>query len=132
MKTSYNWLKEYVNISWSPEKLAEELTMAGLEVEEIKYIGDDIPDTIIVAEILDRKPHSNADKLSICEVNSGESDNLQIVCGAPNCAPGKKVALAMVGTIFPNGDEIKKATIRGENSSGMLCSSSEPKSGFGS
>ncbi len=124
MKTSYNWLKEYVETPWSPQELAARLTMAGLEVESIETIGD-FPDSIVVAEIVSRTQHPNADRLSVCEVNDGSNGGVSVVCGAPNCDAGRKAILAHVGTILPNGMELTKAKIRGESSYGMLCSERE-------
>lgn len=128
MKVSYKWLKEYIDIKLSTEELAEKLTMAGIEVEAIHKTAE-IPDGVVVGEILERKPHPDADKLSVCTVNSGK-ETLQIVCGAPNCDAGKKVPLATLGTVFvdpENGKnfEIKKCKLRGVESYGMLCSSRE-------
>ena len=122
MNTSNNWLSDYINIGSDTEGLADTLTMAGLEVEEITEIGD-LQESIIVGEILERNPHPDADKLSLCTVSNG-SETLQVVCGAPNCDAGKKVAFAQIGTDF--GDfKIKKAKLRGQESFGMLCSESE-------
>ena len=123
MKTSVNWLRNYIDIPWAPKELAARLTAAGLEVEGIEFTGQ-IPAGVIVAEILARSPHANSDHLSICTVNAGSGEPLQIVCGAPNCDAGQKVPLATVGTQF--GDfQIKKAKIRGVESGGMLCSARE-------
>jgi phenylalanyl-tRNA synthetase beta chain len=99
--------------------------MAGLEVEGIEKLGE-LPDSMVVAEILERRPHPNADSLSVCRVNDS-GDEVQIVCGAHNCDAGKKVVLARVGTVMPGDDgfKIKKAKIRGEASFGMMCSERE-------
>jgi phenylalanyl-tRNA synthetase beta chain len=128
MKVSYNWLLEYVDISCSVAELAEKMTMAGIEVEAIET-AQTVPTGIVVGEILERNPHPNADKLSVCRVFDGEKE-LQIVCGAPNCDAGKKVPLATIGTVFTDpkdGSEfkIKKGKLRGEKSMGMLCSADE-------
>ncbi|OGV38359.1 MAG: phenylalanine--tRNA ligase subunit beta [Lentisphaerae bacterium GWF2_45_14] len=128
MKVSYKWLKEYIDITLSTEELAEKLTMAGIEVEAIHRTAE-IPSGVVVGEILERKPHPDADKLSVCMVNSGK-ETLQVVCGAPNCDAGKKVPLATLGTVFTDPEngkkfEIKKCKLRGVESSGMLCSSKE-------
>ena len=120
MKTSVNWLKQYVDLSWSTDELARRLTGAGLEVEGILR-PKPIPAGVIVAEILAREPHPNADKLSVCRVSTGSGDPLQVVCGAPNCDAGQKVALATVGTDLGDG-KLKKAKLRGIESFGMLCS----------
>lgn len=117
------WLAEYIELPNDPKEVAECLTLAGLEVEGIERLGE-LPETIVVGEILERNPHPNADKLSVCKVNSGE-ETLQIVCGAPNCDTGKKVPLAKVGTVFEGGFKIKKSKLRGKASHGMMCSSRE-------
>ncbi len=122
MKISYNWLKQYINLDYSVEELENKLTFAGIEVEDIKILGDNLKQ-ITIAEIIEKKKHPEADKLSVCSVNDGK-EILQIVCGAPNCNEGKKVALAPIGASI--GDfKIKKAKLRGVLSFGMLCSEKE-------
>jgi phenylalanyl-tRNA synthetase beta chain len=128
MKITYNWLKKYIDVPYTSEELADKLTTAGIEVEEVS-IANIIPEGIVVAEILERKPHPNADKLSICNVSTGKEE-LQIVCGAPNCDVGLKTSLATIGTVFINekiGEKfkIKKSKLRGVESYGMLCSATE-------
>ena len=128
MKISYNWLSRYIDIPFSADELVEKLTMLGVEVEAVENINQ-IPDDIVVSEILERKPHPNADKLSVCIVESGK-EKLQIVCGASNCDAGKKVPLAQIGTVFVDHEKrnefkIKQAKLRGVDSFGMLCSRSE-------
>lgn len=123
MKASFNWLKEFVDIDIDPEELAEELTMAGLEVAKIDYHGKDLED-VIVARIDSVRSHPNADKLVLCDVDTGE-ETVQVVCGAKNMKAGDRVALARPGTKLPGGMELKKAKIRGEVSNGMLCSEIE-------
>jgi phenylalanyl-tRNA synthetase beta chain len=127
MKVSHNWLSQYIDISFSDTELVEKLTMSGIEVEDV--IKTSIPAGVIVAEILERKQHPNADKLSVCRVSTGREE-LQVVCGAPNCDAGRKVALAAIGTVFVDKEsgkdfQIKKAKLRGVESSGMLCSEKE-------
>ena len=126
MKLSLNTLKRYIDITLSPEELANALTMAGLEVEEIETVGK-IPEGVIVAKIISRRKHENSDHLSICEVFTG-TETLQIVCGAPNCDAGNIVPLATIGTVFQDGEgsfTIKKGKIRGVESFGMMCSARE-------
>ena len=123
MKVSVNWLKELVDIHQSAEDLAHVLTMAGLEVEEITPVAAAFDD-IVVAEVKTTAPHPNADKLRVCEVDAGTGTLLQIVCGAPNVAPGMRVPCALVGAKLP-GLEIKQAKLRGVESNGMLCSARE-------
>ena len=131
MNISYNWLKKYIDFDWSPEELADELTMCGLEVEGQERF-ESIPgglSGVVVGEILTCEKHPGADKLSVCSVNVGNGEPLPIVCGAPNVAAGQKVAVATVGTqLHPvEGDsfKIKKAKIRGEVSIGMICAEDE-------
>ncbi len=124
MKTSLKWLSNYVDFTAGCKELAERLTLAGLEVEGIDQIGA-IPQGVVVARILSRDPHPDADRLSVCRVEYGAAEPVQIVCGAPNCDAGNVVPLATVGTDFGNGFVIKKAKLRGVASSGMLCSRDE-------
>lgn len=124
MKTSLNWLSNYVRIPDDHRDLTEKLTLAGLEVEGIEVFGD-IPDGVVVGEILERKPHPNADRLSVCQVSIGGQDPLQIVCGAPNCDAGRRIPVATVGTVLAGDFKIKKAKLRGVESRGMLCSADE-------
>lgn len=124
MKTSTQWLSKYIDIPWSPAELAERLTMAGLEVEGIERVGE-IPAGVVVGEILDRQPHPDADKLSVCTVNIGAEAPLQVVCGAPNCDAGKRVPCAQIGTVLGADFKIKKSKIRGVESFGMLCAADE-------
>lgn len=129
MKISYNWLKDYLKFSQSPEEVAEILTLTGLEVEEIHQSGSAL-DGVVVGEVLSVIAHPNADRLSVCQVNTG-TETVQIVCGAPNVAVGQKVAVATVGSVLPlkldDGSNliIKKSKIRGEVSEGMICAEDE-------
>ncbi len=123
MKVSYNWLKEFVDFDNTPDELSHLLTMLGLEVEGIEKSGEGLDD-VIVAVVEERDQHPNADKLSLCRVNTG-SEALSIVCGASNFATGDKVALAMIGAVLPGDFRIKRSKIRGEESFGMLCSEKE-------
>lgn len=124
MKTSVQWLSEYVNIPWAVGDLAERLTLAGLEVEGIEQVGRP-PEGVVVGEILDRQPHPAADRLSVCTVDAGGDEPVQVVCGAPNCDAGMKAPFARVGTCLPDGTRLKKAKLRGVVSFGMLCSARE-------
>ncbi|WCJ58089.1 phenylalanine--tRNA ligase subunit beta [Fontisphaera persica] len=128
MKLTYNWLKQYVDFDWSPEELAERLTMLGLEVEGVQKLGGEF-EGIVVAQVITRDKHPNADKLSVCRVHDGQGER-QIVCGAQNFQPGDKVPLILPGHTLPAkpGQEpftIKVGKIRGVESHGMMCSPSE-------
>ena len=122
MKISLNWLKDYVSFNCGPQKLADQLTMIGLEVEEITSLAQAYSG-IVVGKIETIDPHPNADKLTICHVNTG-SVNLSLVCGAPNVEPGQLVLIAGVGAVLGE-TVIKKAKIRGIESPGMICSERE-------
>ena len=129
MKVTLNWLKQYVDFNWSPEELAERLTMLGLEVEGVQKISGAF-DGIVVAQVITRDKHPNADKLSLCRVNDGRGER-QIVCGADNFKPGDKVPLILPGASLPPkpGEKepftIKVGKIRGVESHGMMCSPQE-------
>ena len=123
MLVSLKWLKDYVDIELTAEELAHELTMAGLEVDEIKTVRPQFSD-VVVAKILSVKPHPSADHLSLCSVSDG-TGNYPVVCGAKNIASGDIVSLAKVGAIIPGGYTIKSSVLRGEKSDGMLCSEAE-------
>lgn len=124
MKINEQWLRKWVNPNLSAQKLAEKLTMAGLEVDSLNPVAPLIP-SIIVAQVIKTAAHPEADRLTLCEVETGSATPLSIVCGAANVRPGLKVALAMIGAQFPNGLVIKEAKLRGQLSQGMLCSASE-------
>ncbi len=124
MQFSEQWLRTWVNPALNSEALAHLLTMAGLEVEENDPAAPAFND-VFVAEVLTVQKHENADRLNVCTVNVGEAEPLQIVCGAPNVAPGIKVPCARVGALLPGDFAIKQAKVRGIESSGMLCSAKE-------
>ncbi len=123
MKVSLNWLSQYVDLTLTPEQIADGLTMAGLEVEGLADRYAHL-DTVIVGRVADVRPHPDADKLTVCTVETGEG-KAQVVCGAPNAAPGILAPLALPGTVLPNGMEIRASAIRGVTSEGMLCSETE-------
>ncbi len=123
MKVSLQWLKSWVDCDWNAHKIAEQITMAGLEVDGLIPAAGEF-NQVIVAEVSATNPHPEADKLTLCLVNIGESE-VDIVCGANNVRPGLKVALAQVGAVLPNGMKIKRAKLRGQPSHGMLCSAVE-------
>ncbi|MFC2089194.1 phenylalanine--tRNA ligase subunit beta [Bacteroidota bacterium] len=132
MKISYNWLKEYIDLDIEPAELSRILTDTGLEVEgmeEFQSVKGGL-EGVVIGKVLTCSKHPNADKLSVTTVDIGEAEPVQIVCGAPNVAAGQTVPVARVGTtLYPAGSEegftIKKATIRGEASSGMICAEDE-------
>ena len=101
MKLPVSWLKDYVDFDDTPEGLAEKLTMSGTEVEAIETVGGDF-EGIVVGEVLKVDKHPNADKLTLCTVNTG-SGEMTVVCGAPNAKPGLKVPFAPSGVTLPNG-----------------------------
>ena len=125
MKILYSWLKEFIDTRLSPAQIQEALTMAGVEVSSCRFLGEGF-ENVVTAKILDKSQHPNADRLSYCRVTDG-SKEYNIVCGAKNMGAGDVVALAKAGAMLPNGLEIKKATIRGCASEGMLCSEQELK-----
>ena len=124
MKFSENWLRQLVDIPVDRDALVHRLTMSGLEVEGVEPVGATL-DGVVVAEIVGCEPHPNADKLRVCQVVTGQSNTVQIVCGAPNARVGLKAPLATIGAKLPNGMEIKQAALRGVDSQGMLCSAKE-------
>lgn len=125
MYIALNWLKELVDCQLDPEELAKTLTLAGFEVESIEDRRT-WADGVVVGRVLTRIQHPNADKLSVCTVDVGGEEPLQIVCGAANVRAGIHVAVATVGTYLPKIDlKIKPAKLRGEKSEGMICSLSE-------
>ncbi|MEM1243211.1 MAG: phenylalanine--tRNA ligase subunit beta [Pseudomonadota bacterium] len=125
MRISIKWLQEFIDLkALSIEQISEQLTMLGLEVEAVENLQASLKD-IVVAKVVDVKPHPNADRLRICQVDRGDSQLLQVVCGAANVKAGINVAFAPVGARLPNSLKIKKSKIRGEVSLGMICSEAE-------
>ena len=130
MKISYAWLNNYLNLELPADQLATLLTDIGLEVESVNQVESIKGGLkgVVIGEVLTKIQHPNADRLAITTVNIGAKDSLQIVCGAPNVAPGQKVPVATIGTIIYNGAEsftIQKSKIRGETSEGMICGADE-------
>lgn len=124
MLLSLNWLREFVPYTGDAQTLADRLTMLGLEVEEIGRPFASL-EKIVVGFVAECAAHPSSDHLSVCRVDIGAGDLLDIVCGAPNVAAGQKVPVAPVGTVMPGGLEIKKAKLRGQTSCGMICSERE-------
>ncbi len=127
MKVSYRWLKSWVPVELDAHDIAERLTLAGLEVDEVVAVAPKL-DGVVVGEIVAIEPHPDADRLRVCRV-LGDSVERTIVCGAPNARLGLKAPLATLGTVLPGGLTIKPAKLRGIQSEGMLCS--EPELGLG-
>ncbi len=123
MFVGLRWLKDYIDIDLAPAELADRLTMAGLEVDNVRETAPDFSG-VVVAKILSIRPHPDSEKLSLCEVTTG-TDILPIVCGAGNIRVGDVVPLARVGATIPGGYTIKSSRIREERSEGMLCSEEE-------
>ncbi|MCX7246947.1 MAG: phenylalanine--tRNA ligase subunit beta [Burkholderiales bacterium] len=131
MQFPESWLREFCNPPITTEQLADTLTMAGLEVEELKPVAPPFS-KVVVGEIKEAVQHPNADRLRVCQVDVGQGDLLNIVCGAPNARVGIKVPVALVGAELPAGDDgqpflIKLGKLRGVESQGMLCSARELK-----
>ena len=124
MKFSEAWLREWVNPKLDTQQLAEQLTMAGLEVDSVEPVAAGFSG-VVVAEVLSVETHPDADKLRVCQVAAGGDAPLQIVCGAPNVCAGMKAPLATVGGRMPDDMKIRKAKLRGIVSHGMLCSARE-------
>ncbi len=124
MNVTLNWLKAYIDFEFSPSELADRLTMLGVEVESVKHLGTEL-EGVIVGSVTSIRPHPNADKLVLCQVDTGETEELQIVCGAPNAREGMLAPVATIGATLPVGLTIKRAKLRGETSQGMLCSEKE-------
>lgn len=123
MRINVDWLRDWVDVEVTPERLAEDLTLAGLEVDEVAPVARRL-EGVVVARVMAVEPHPSADRLSVCKVDDGATEHA-VVCGAPNVAPGIVVPFARVGARLPGGDKIKAATLRGVVSSGMLCSPRE-------
>ena len=124
MKVSELWLREWVNPLIAGPQLAAQLTMAGLEVDGLHPVAGDF-NRVVVAKVLRTEPHPQADKLTLCDVDAGAGVIVKVVCGASNVRTGLTVALAQTGAHLPGGLIIKESVIRGQPSSGMLCSGTE-------
>jgi phenylalanyl-tRNA synthetase beta chain len=124
MKFSKSWVDEWIQASLGTNELADQITMAGLEVDSIDAVAGTFSN-VVIGEVIECAQHPDADKLRVTKVNVGEAELLDIVCGAPNCRQGLRVAVAKVGAVLPGDFVIKKAKLRGQPSHGMLCSYSE-------
>lgn len=123
MKFSENWLREWVNPAIGTDELVSQITMAGLEVDEVCAVAEEFTG-VVVGQILSAEKHPNADKLKVCQVSDG-AETFQVVCGAPNAREGIKVPFAKVGAVLGPDFKIKKAKLRQVESFGMLCAASE-------
>jgi phenylalanyl-tRNA synthetase beta chain len=130
MRVPYSWLREYCDPGVEPGQLAERLAMTGTEVERVGTVGPPVADGFVVGKVLSAEPHPNADRLRVCTVDTGDGERT-IVCGAPNVAAGQTVPVALPGATLPGGHKIGKAKLRGVESAGMICASSELELGEG-
>ncbi|MDH3510339.1 MAG: phenylalanine--tRNA ligase subunit beta [Gammaproteobacteria bacterium] len=124
MKISESWLREWVNPDMDSEALARQLTMLGLEVDGLEPVAGPL-DGCVVGEVIGIEPHPDADRLSLCQVDAGQANALNIVCGAPNVRVGARYPVALIGAQLPGGVKIRRSKIRGQPSEGMLCSAVE-------
>jgi phenylalanyl-tRNA synthetase beta chain len=124
MKVPYSWLTEYCDPGLTPEEIGAQLSMHSIELERISRVGTSTPDGFVVGRVLSAEPHPNADRLRVCEVETGGVVQT-IVCGAPNVAAGQTVAVATPGAVMPDGTKLKKAKLRGIESEGMILSERE-------
>ena len=134
MQVPLSWLREYVDLDLTPPELAHRLTMAGVECGEVIEQGG--WQNCCVGEVLEVRPHPNADSLQLCRVNAGDATEMEVVCGAPNVAAGQKICFAHVGADLFNTHSgrheiLKAARIRGVVSEGMICSELELGLGAG-
>src|ERR1700738_1983956 len=124
MRVALSWLRDFAPIHGAPEELAAVFSNLGLVVDGVEVIGGGL-DGIVVAQVLALRPHPEADRVQLVDVDAGDGTPLQIVCGAFNMAVGDLVPLATLGTVMPSGMEIGRRKMRGEWSNGMLCSPAE-------
>ena len=124
MKVLHSWLQQYLDSPVSPEAVAAAFDDLGTPIEEETRLGEGLTG-IEVVQVLDLRPHPNADKIQLVDVDRGDGEPLQICCGASNMAIGDKLPLATLGTVMPGGLSIERRKLRGEWSNGMLCSARE-------
>ncbi|MFC3285385.1 phenylalanine--tRNA ligase subunit beta [Litchfieldella rifensis] len=124
MKFSEQWLREWVSPQLATQALADQITMAGLEVDAVEPVAEGFAG-VVVASVTHKAQHPDADKLNVCQVDDGSGEVRQVVCGAPNVEVGQKVPFARVGAVLPGDFKIKRAKLRGVESQGMICSASE-------
>ena len=124
MRVPYSWLQSYCDSGLSPSELAERLAMHTTEVERIDHVGAPSAEGFVVGRVISAEQHPNADRLRVCEVDTGEG-NRTIVCGAPNVAAGQAVPVALPGATMPGGQKLGQAKLRGIVSDGMILSETE-------
>ncbi len=124
MKVLLSWLREFAPIEGSHEQIANQLTALGMELESVVRLGEGL-DGVVVAKVLSVRPHPDADRIRLVDVDAGDGEALQICCGADNMVVGDLVPLATIGAVLPGGMQIAKRRMRGELSNGMLCSATE-------
>lgn len=124
MRVPWSWMSDYCDTGLEPLELAEKMAMTGTEVERVAQPAIDDPSRFVIGRITTVQPHPDADRLSVCEVDDGQSSRT-IVCGAPNVAEGQCVVVALPGAVMPDGTEINEATLRGVLSEGMICGPDE-------
>jgi phenylalanyl-tRNA synthetase beta chain len=125
MFVSYKWLAEYVDLAGiTPGELAEKITRSGIEVEGVDVLNEGMKG-VVIGHVVEKEKHPDAEKLNKCQVDLGNGEIVQIICGAKNVDKGQKVAVATVGAVLPGNFKIKKAKLRGEVSNGMICSLQE-------
>ena len=125
MKVSVKWLSEYLDLSAvSPAELADQITLTGIEVEEVSETYESLT-KLVVGEVLTAEKMEDSDRLKVTTVDAGLEEPTQIVCGAPNVKSGQKVIVALPGARLTSGLKIKKSKLRGVESNGMICSLDE-------
>ena len=124
MKVPLSWLTGYCDPGLSVETLADELALHAIEVERISHAGTTSPENFVVGRVISAEQHPDADRLRVCEVETGEGPRT-IVCGAPNVAAGQTVPVALPGAVMPDGTKLGKAKLRGVESDGMILSEHE-------
>ena len=124
MKVSYQWLQEYLDLDVAPQDLAEKIARTSVDINDVYSLSDGLK-KIVVGEVLKCEEHPDSDHLHVCQVDVGEEEPIQIVCGAPNVQEGKKVIVALHGARIADNQKIKRGKIRGVESNGMLCALQE-------
>lgn len=124
MKVSYQWLQEYLDLDVAPQDLAEKIARTSVDINDVYSLSDGLK-KIVVGEVVKCENHPDSDHLHVCQVDVGEEEPIQIVCGAPNVQEGKKVIVALHGARIADNQKIKRGKIRGVESNGMLCALQE-------